>query len=96
MPATSRRLATAGAETLPELGPPENRHRYHLALHELIGADNVDFAKAIADASQGGYDLESAAAALGFSPRPPAPRGQAHALQQCRQAVAAAPPSAGH
>ena len=62
--------------TLPELGPPENRHRYQLALHELIGADNAEFAKAIADASQGGYDLESAAAVLGFTPRPPRRAGK--------------------
>ena len=72
---------------VPDLGPPENRHRYHLALHELIGADNADFAKAITDASQGGYDLEGAARALGFTERPSSPRKQSSQLKEARDKV---------
>ena len=68
--------------TVPELGPPEHRHRYHLALDALMGGDNTDFAKSIVDASQGGYDLEAAAAALGFTERPGAPRKQAGLLKE--------------
>lgn len=56
--------------TVPEYGPPENRHRYRLALHELIQDDNTDFAKAIADASQGGYDVGAAAKTLVFQETP--------------------------
>ncbi len=63
--------------TVPAFGPPENRHRYHLTLPELIIADNASFAKAIADASQGGYDLEAAADSLGFTDRPSSPRSLA-------------------
>ena len=73
--------------TVPELGPPENRHRYHLALHELIGDDNAEFAKAIADASQGGYDLEAAAGELRFTDRPSSPRKQSKQLKESRHAV---------
>jgi len=65
-------LVTCNGKTgiAPEFGPPENRHRYYISLHELITDDDADFAKAIADASQGGYDLEAAAQALGFRERP--------------------------
>lgn len=72
---------------LPEVGPPEHRHRYHLALHELVQGRNADFAKAIADASQGGYDLEATATALKFSDRPAAPRKQMNALKSAVEAV---------
>ncbi|MCF7974589.1 MAG: hypothetical protein K9N55_12290 [Phycisphaerae bacterium] len=72
---------------VPDLGPPENRHRYHLALHELIAADNADFAKAITEASQGGYDLDSAAGALGYSERPSSPRKQSSQLKVAQDKV---------
>lgn len=74
-------------EALPEFGPPENRRRYHLALHELIGDENADFAKAIADASQGGYDLEAAASTLGFTERPSSPRRLAQQLNNAQETV---------
>jgi DNA repair exonuclease SbcCD ATPase subunit len=76
--------------TLPELGPAERRNCYHLALHELIRDDNANFAKSIADASQGGYDLDSAANALGFTDRPSSPRGLVNKLKESRDAVDAA------
>ena len=68
--------------SLPELGPPENRGRYRLALHELVSGDNAEFAKLIADASHGGYDLEAAAKELRFSDRPSAPSKQARLLKE--------------
>jgi len=56
-----------GAPSPPlELGPPERRRAYWLALDELFRDDNEDFAKKVADASQGGYDLDFAAANLEF------------------------------
>ena len=67
--------------TTPEFGPAENRHRYYISLHELISDDDADFAKAIADASQGGYDLEAAAQSLGFRERPPSRKSLRDRLQ---------------
>lgn len=68
----------------PQFGPPENRHRYHLALHELVQQENrnSDFAKQIADASQGGYDLNAAAAALDYREKPPGRLGERQALDR--------------
>jgi len=60
----------------PDAGPPETRHRYRLALHELIHDDNAAFAKAVADATQGGFDLDRAAKALGFLQVPKTHRAQ--------------------
>jgi energy-coupling factor transporter ATP-binding protein EcfA2 len=57
------------------VGPPGARSRYRLALDELMGDDNPEFAKAIADESQGGFDLEAAARDAGIRDRPPS-RGQ--------------------
>jgi len=73
----------------PQFGPPENRHRYHLALHELIQQENrnTDFAKQIADASQGGYDLNAAAEALDYRDKPPGKRKDREALENRRAAV---------
>jgi uncharacterized protein YhaN len=45
----------------------ESRNRYMLALHKLIEADEGDLAKKIIQESIGGYDLEEAASALGYS-----------------------------
>jgi len=81
---------TYAGEAVPELGPPETRHRYRLALHELIGDDDSDSAKAIADASQGGYDLEAAAATLGFTERPSSSRKQSNRYKEVQQAAAEA------
>lgn len=47
--------------------PPEDRHRYRLALHELLGTDDADFAQKVIRESHGGFDLPGAEAALGFS-----------------------------
>ncbi|MCC5829234.1 MAG: hypothetical protein JJU36_07280 [Phycisphaeraceae bacterium] len=58
----------------PDFGPAEQRGRYVLALHELITADNREFAQALVRESRGGYDLDGAARALGYSDRPSAPR----------------------
>lgn len=73
--------------SVPELGPAENRGRYRLALHELVTDDNAGFAKLIADASHGGYDLESAARELRFADRPPAANKSAKVYQEVFRAV---------
>lgn len=67
---------------LPEFGSVENRARYLLGLKELIIDDNADFAKAIADASQGGYDLENAADELGFRVRPKSRKSECDTVQE--------------
>lgn len=54
-------------ESSPELGPPEIRHRYRLALEELVGGEDQQFAKEIADASLGGFDLEAAVKSASFN-----------------------------
>lgn len=54
-------------ESSPELGPPEIRHRYRLALEELVGGEDQQFAKEIADASLGGFDLEAAVKSATFN-----------------------------
>ena len=69
-----------------DLGPPEQRHRYRLSLHELIDEDNADFAKLIVDASQGGYDVDAEAQRLRYRERPASPRKE---LQRLRDAEAA-------
>jgi energy-coupling factor transporter ATP-binding protein EcfA2 len=76
----------------PQFGPAENRHRYHLALHELVQLDNKDarFAKQIADASQGGYDLHAAAVELGFSDKPPGARAERKAVEELADALRSA------
>lgn len=70
------------AGSLPGFGSRETRSRYLLGLKELIVNDNADFAKAIADASQGGYDLDKAADALGFKSRPRSRKAECDALQE--------------
>jgi len=73
--------------TAPEIGPPEHRSRYYLSLHQLIRDDDSSFAQQIANASQGGYDLDAAADALDFSTQPRLPRGLAGDLKECRDQV---------
>ncbi len=70
-----------------DIGPVENRLRYHLALDELIVDDNSEFAAKIAHASQGGYDLAAAEEKLGFRSRPRSPRGAVQELQRFRDEV---------
>lgn len=67
----------------PDCGPPENRVRYNLALHELIQVDNQDsdFAKKITDASQGGFDLSAACQSLGYQESPPPRRNESRAVR---------------
>jgi DNA repair exonuclease SbcCD ATPase subunit len=55
----------------PEIGPAENRSRYYLALDDLIRERDAGFAKQVADASRGGYDLRAAAESLGYRDPPP-------------------------
>lgn len=62
-------LCNGQAGSIPEFGPPENRRRYYLSLHDLILDENEDFAKIIADKSQGGFDLDAAAKNLDFRDR---------------------------
>lgn len=59
-------------KSFPSLGPIELRSRYHLSLHELLqeGTRNSEFAKVISTASQGGYDILTAAEHLGFDKLP--------------------------
>ena len=47
----------------------EGKHRYLLALHNLVEGKEVDLAKEIAKDSIGGYDLDAAQLNLGYSPR---------------------------
>ena len=54
--------------------PPESRLRHHLALPELLRATDRSFAKRVADAARGGYDLTAAGASLGFTLRPSMPQ----------------------
>lgn len=76
-----------GRSAVPDFGPAESRPRYHLGLKEFIIDDNADFARRIAEASQGGYDLVAAANVLNYSSRPTGPRSLHQQLQQCESAV---------
>ena len=60
--------------------PAESRTRHHLALPDLLRSTDQDFAKRVADASRGGYDLTGAAHGLGFTHRPSAPRARSQAV----------------
>lgn len=73
--------------TVPEYGPPENRRRYYLPLHELIQDENADFAKVIADKSQGGFDLDAAAKSLDFRERGRSRSNERQSLQNCQAEV---------
>lgn len=66
--------------TPPQFGPAEHQRRYWIALHELIGAKDEAFAKMIVQASQGGYDLDAAANALGFREKVSPPRKEKQAV----------------
>ncbi|HEX5165377.1 MAG TPA: ATP-binding protein, partial [Thermomicrobiales bacterium] len=57
----------------PAIDAADGNDRYLLALHDLLRADNRDFAEAILRESTGGYDVGGAATALGYSPRPSSP-----------------------
>jgi uncharacterized protein YhaN len=76
-----------GSPGVSEFGSSDVRGRYHLGLKEFIVEDNADFARKIAEASQGGYDLEAAAGSLGYSRRPTGPKSLRDRLQQRERAV---------
>lgn len=74
-----------GADAAPPvLPPPEARDRYRLSLHELLTADDVGFAHAIARESAGGYDLAAAARALDPRTAVPPRRKELEALKEAR------------
>jgi hypothetical protein len=66
----------------PTIGPPEHRRRYLLAIDELISSSDLDFAKLITNASQGGYDLSAASNSLGFQSKPKRCNTERSSLQQ--------------
>lgn len=76
-----------GGDGAPEWGPAELARRYHLALHELAQERDERFAKAIADASRGGYDLRGACEALGYRDKPPPHSRERRELEECRARV---------
>ncbi len=60
----------------PQSSPREMRKRYRLALHELLTAEDVDFAQTIVTESQGGIDVARIAQELGFSESLPTGRAE--------------------
>jgi len=58
--------------------------RYLLALHDLLAADNQDFAAHIARESSGGYDISAAIVELAFVPKPRPSNATVRALQHAR------------
>ena len=69
----------------PEIGPAENRSRYYLALDDLLREKDTGFAKQVADASRGGYDLRAAARNLGYRDPPPSRTKQRKNLETARR-----------
>lgn len=77
-----------GTPTGLDVGPVEQGRRYRLALDELLVSENdEEFARAIARASQGGYDVPTAADRLGFSRSPSTPQKLARNADQARGRV---------
>lgn len=72
-------------EGIVAFAPAESRARHHLALPELLRSTDQAFAKRVADASRGGYDLTGAARGLGFTARPSAPRARSQAVEAAEQ-----------
>lgn len=68
-------------------GDPEERYRYHLALHELIKERNESFAQSILKASQGNFDLIAAAEELKFTEKPSRKDKLLKALRTAKTAV---------
>jgi len=68
-------------------GDPEERYRYHLALHELIKERNESFAQSILKASQGNFDLMAAAKELKFTEKPSRKDKLLKAFQTAKTAV---------
>jgi uncharacterized protein YhaN len=66
----------------PSFGPAELRSRYYLALDQLIQAEDRPFAKQVADATLGDFDLAAAAEALGWRVNPPTRSRERKAVEQ--------------
>jgi len=61
--------SSSGANRPPPVPPHGHRDRYHLYLHDLLSATEgaeKELAQVILQEAQGGYDVQSAAAVLGF------------------------------
>ncbi len=71
------------AASLP-LDASDFRDRYVLTLHDLLQADNADFAGVILRESAGGYDVTAARDELGYRQRPTQPRGNIGRLNEAR------------
>ncbi len=78
------------SEAAPEFGPAESRRRYHLHLRDLIVDRNEDFARKIADAVRGGYDLDAAAKGIGARTSVSRPNNDIAALRKAKEQVDAA------
>ncbi|MCE5198996.1 hypothetical protein LLG39_08470 [bacterium] len=66
----------------PHTVPEERMQAYTLALPDLINSDNAEFARAIHQAASGGYDLDSAAAALQYRSDPYKPTNHKNELKK--------------
>lgn len=63
----------------------EYRDRYVLTLHDLLQAEDADFAGIILRESSGGYDVEAARQELGYRARPSRPSGNIRRRNQARK-----------
>src|SRR5690606_4617035 len=63
----------------------EYRDRYVLTLHDLLQAEDADFAGTILRESSGGYDVEAARQELGYRARPSRPSGNIRRRNQARK-----------
>ncbi len=78
-----------GSRERPEIPAGPMRKSYHLALHELLKADDHDLARLIQNEINGGLDIQAAGDNLGFSDRIPKNTvGQCRRLQATKAAVA--------
>ncbi len=79
-PGNIQYLKNGQEDSLPSLGAKELKGKYHLSLHDLLqeGTRNLEFARVISAASQGGFDLPSAAEKLNFDK----PIGQKNLLKK--------------
>ena len=78
-----------GAESgAPHLPPADARDRYNLPLHELLRDDRAEaFAQTILRESAGGYDLRSAAEAVGARAGASVPRKESDSLKAAARAL---------
>lgn len=78
VPETTRVLVPTSAE---------HRDRYLLTLHDLLRADNRNFAREIAREASGGYDFERVRSEMGIDRAYSRPRGLVQALQKAEGEV---------